>query len=79
MSILHYLAPTINYGPEQINKLPILYGETDKVEKLVNLNILSARYDWDSYETSWAFVAHPLVRPASTVADAFARWEAECN
>lgn len=79
MSILHYLAPTINYGPEQINKLPILYGETDKVEKLVNLNILSARYDWDSFETSWDFVKHPLIRPVSTVADAFAQWEDECN
>ena len=61
MSILFYLAPTINYGPEQINKLPVLYGKKAVVENLVKNNIAFSRSDWDYYETSWDFQRHPLV------------------
>lgn len=61
MSILLYLAPTINYGPEQINKIPVLYGKKAVVENLVKSNIVLSRSDWDSYETSWDFKKHPLI------------------
>ena len=93
MSILHYLAPTINYGPEQINKLPILYSEKDKVEKLVNLNILLSRYDWDAFETSWNFKRNPMTVNSHTVVfgeeykdklfthldDHYRAWKKECE
>lgn len=42
-------------------------------------NIDVSKTDWDSFETSWDFKRHPLVRGVSTVAEAFAAWEAECN
>lgn len=42
-------------------------------------NIDVSKTDWDSFETSWDFKRHPLVRGAATVAEAFAVWEAECN
>lgn len=35
--------------------------------------------DWDSFETSWDFTRHPLVRGAATVAEAYAAWAAECE
>lgn len=38
-----------------------------------------SKNEWDAYEFSWDFPQHPLKRPVSTVADAFAQWEAECN
>lgn len=61
MNILLYLAPTINYGPEQINRIPVLYGEKAAVENLVKNNVDSSRFDWDSCETSWDFKRHPLI------------------
>ena len=59
--VLSYLAPTINFGPEQIKKVPILINNKDKVENIVKENISLSKSDWDSFETSWDFAAHPLV------------------
>ena len=61
MSMLSYLAPTINYGPEQINKLPVLTKNKEPVEELTKENIDLSKEDWDTYETSWDFKRHPLV------------------
>lgn len=79
MEILGYLAPTINYGPEQINRIPIVYSNEDDVKQLTKKNILLSRIDWDSYETSWDFQCHPLRRKTSTIAEAFAQWKKECD
>lgn len=61
MSMLTYLAPTINYGPEQINKLPILVDNKHLVDNISKDNIKLSQYDWDSYEASWDFKRNPLV------------------
>ena len=59
-SILEFLAPTLNYGPEQISKIPQLVDRKGDVEGIVSQNISLSRSDWDSYETSWDFQRHPL-------------------
>ena len=53
MSMLAYLAPTINYGPEQINKLPVLTERKNTVDNLSKDNVKLSQQDWDSCETSW--------------------------
>ena len=35
--------------------------------------------DWDSFETSWDFKHHPLLRKVPTIAEAFEQWQAECD
>lgn len=80
MEFLMCLAPTINYGPEQIDKIPILTDKKDDVENIVHENIIHSRSDWDSYETSWGFARHPLlVRLAATLAAAYEQYKAETN
>ena len=79
MAILAYIAPTINYGPEQINKIPIIVERLDEVTSLVEENIALSRADWDSFETSWDFKKHPLIRGVGSVEEAFAQWQAECS
>ena len=79
MEILGYLAPTINYGPEQINRIPIVYSNEDEVNQLTKWNILLSQTDWDSFETSWDFQRHPLLRKVPTIAEAFDQWQAECD
>ena len=61
MSMLAYLAPTVNYGPEQINKLPVLTERKNTVDNLSKDNVKLSQQDWDSYETSWDFKRNPLV------------------
>ena len=46
---------------------------------MVEYNIIISKTDWDSFETSWDFKRHPLVRGAATVAEAYAAWAAECE
>ena len=72
MGIMAYLAPTINYGPEQIKKLPIIIEEQSQVEALVNHNIQLSQEDWDSVESSWDFAEHPMVRLSKDLWDATA-------
>ncbi len=79
--MIKVLNPTINTGSGTVGKLPIIVCETaiSEVSMCVYKNVDLAKNAWDSEECSWDFAKNPLVRPVSTVSDAFAQWEAECN
>lgn len=64
---LKVFSETIHYETGNIAKLPMLLDKIHKKEivRLVNENIDLARADWDSFETSWDFTRHPLVRCAA--------------
>ncbi|MCB5288361.1 MAG: BREX-1 system adenine-specific DNA-methyltransferase PglX, partial [Candidatus Cloacimonetes bacterium] len=55
--------PTINNSIVDVLLLPVIIDEENKsqIEYLVNENIVLARQDWDSFETSWDFKKHPLL------------------
>lgn len=71
--------PTLNFQVGNLKNVPLIIRDKDTVDNLVNQCIQLSRIDWDSFETSWDFTRHPLVRGVATVADAFAAWEAECD
>jgi len=83
----HYIKatnPTINLLATDISNLPLLGINDDnnckKVNDIVDACVGIAKSDWDSFETSWDFRLHPLVRVGvSTVAEAYAQWAAECD
>ena len=78
--VLSYLAPTINFGPEQIKKVPILIYNKDNVENIVKQNISFSKSDWDSFETSWDFTIHPLLfTKHELLADAYASYKQIAN
>ena len=58
--------------------VPIL-NTTQKeiIDGLSKRNVDMSRYDWDSFETSWDFQHHPLLRKVPTIAEAFDQWQAE--
>lgn len=64
--LIALLNPTLNVTPMVIKKLP--YTESELafiIEKVVIGNIDICKTDWDSFETSWDFTQHPLIRCAS--------------
>lgn len=63
-SILEVVSPTLNYEAGHIASLPIIREANQilKVNRLVENNIEIARCDWNSFETSWDFKEHPLIR-----------------
>lgn len=72
--VLKILAPTINYQAGDIGRLPILttYFAKPNISSLTCDNIKLSQNDWDSFETSWDFETHPLVRWSKNLLDATA-------
>ena len=61
--ILAIISPTINYTPSDIKKIPFnMPIETDQIRNISKENITISKNDWDSFETSWEFSAHPLLK-----------------
>lgn len=78
-AVFNLINPTLNYTQGTIAALPIIVDHKNLVDELVISNMTISHSDWDSFETSWDFQHHPLIRLASTVADAFTQWKTECN
>lgn len=82
MKVLEIIAPTLNYQCGDIANIPVIIDEVHRaeIESLAQENISISRADWDSYETSWDFVRHPLLaHPAPTLAAAYEQHRAEAN
>lgn len=62
MDLLYVLAPSMNYGPTQIKKIPLIqpYSLISPIETITETNISISKLDWDSHETSWDFLRNPL-------------------
>ena len=75
-NILMMISPTLGFESGYINKIPVIINSDSKlwVIKLAQVNILISKIDWDSFETSWDFQQHPLIRCAS-----FSRQEMETD
>lgn len=74
------IQPTLNNQPGTIGSLPlIIAGDEDSVTAIVERNINIAKGDWDSFEASWDFLYHPLLCEVSTIAEAFKRWQSDCE
>ncbi|KJS18734.1 MAG: restriction endonuclease [Clostridiaceae bacterium BRH_c20a] len=76
-SFLKAFNPTINFQIGDIKNIPIIQDTVEKVviNDLVKQNVSISKSDWDSFETSWDFPKHPLVRDKSTISSAFDQWE----
>lgn len=78
-SIFPLINPTLNYQPGTIGMLPIkesLAKEIDEqIIEYVKENISIAKVEWDSFETSWDFDKHPIMKfPSSKIDKAFEHW-----
>ncbi|MBQ9753456.1 MAG: BREX-1 system adenine-specific DNA-methyltransferase PglX [Lentisphaeria bacterium] len=84
-AIAGVISPTMNYEVGHIASLPVIIDDAQKqkIIGLVEKNIALAKADWDSFETSWEFVRHPLaVVPcanAALISEKFEIWKNECE
>lgn len=89
---LEIMNPTINYPPGTIANIPIRY--LDEKKELIRAkskeNIEFSKADWDSFETSWDFKRHPLIKAITKypsmmergniyLAECYDIWAAECE
>ena len=80
-SITQILNPTINMNAGDVAKVPIIISDEKEptIQILVETVKNSSKHDWDSYETSWDFKRHPLLRPVFRLSDAYTAWKSECE
>jgi len=77
---MQVVSPTLDYNPGPVGRGAVIFEEGhDDIYILVKENIELSKYDWDSFETSWDFLYHPLLRHVSMLSEAFEQWESECN
>lgn len=60
-SLCDAINPTINFKPGNYYSLPYIDERTKEIGEIVENCIELSKKDWDSFETSWDFLAHPLV------------------
>lgn len=71
--------PTIHFEVGRVAELPVLVDYEKNVIEIVESCISLSKGDWDSFETSWDFQHHPLLRKFSTISEAFDQWQNECD
>ncbi len=79
LEYLSMLSPTLNLQVGDVKSIPLVDTDRDNIEKMVQDNIDISKEDWDSFETSWDFQHHSLLRKVSTISEAFDQWQNECE
>ncbi|MFE8698276.1 BREX-1 system adenine-specific DNA-methyltransferase PglX [Cytobacillus sp. FJAT-53684] len=77
---LNLINPTLNFQKGNIESLPIIESPLleEKIEESVSENIAISKNDWDSFESSWDFTIHPLLKHkigTSTIEESFYCWK----
>ena len=79
LEYLSMLSPTLNLQVVDVKSIPLVDADRDNIEKMVQDNIDISKEDRDSFETSWDFQHHSLLRKVSTISEAFDQWQNECE
>lgn len=73
------MSPTMHYTCGTLVNVPFANTDintNDFTKKCIHIS----KEDWDSFETSWDFAIHPLIKShTSTIKEAFDLWNKECN
>ena len=72
------LNPTLHFKLNDYAKIPLRFEKSicNVVENKVTCCIDFSKQDWDSYENSWDFQTHPLIRQSDTM---YLSWENKGN
>ena len=80
--VFKMLNPTINLQVGDFKNFPVLMVQDNQQNSIVSQAqecVLLSKNDWDSFETSWDFQRHPLIRKTATIKEAFSQWQQECD
>lgn len=79
-SLLKILSPSMGFESGYLRKLPLIESDSlDSIVECVKHCIDGSNAEWDSFEISWDFKKHPLLRNVSTISEAFTQWQSECD
>lgn len=67
-----FLNPTIHVQPRDVLNLPLIKKDDEEIVQFVKTCVQISKVDWDSFETSWDFKVHPLIKLSINIWDATA-------
>lgn len=71
--ILQILSPSMGFESGYLRKLPLVISEKQSnIIRIVNECVRESKEDWDSFETSWDFDQHPMIKLSKELWDATA-------
>lgn len=77
---------TLSVTASNVNSIPLILldDQKSKINKLVNQCIKISSKEWDSFETSWDFRVHPLLKlldkdAQHSIKSVFLIWQTECE
>ncbi|MBD5638193.1 BREX-1 system adenine-specific DNA-methyltransferase PglX [Clostridium botulinum] len=83
---LKILSPTLDFNVGPISNIPIIKNDCnlETIKEIVQILIKNSRSEWDSFETSWDFKVHPLLKlldkgQQHSLSAIFRIWETECE
>jgi type II restriction/modification system DNA methylase subunit YeeA len=72
------LNPTLNFQPGNVASIPIIENESSNqriINQIVIDNIALSKFEWDSFETSWDFLRHPLlIHKSDNLRTSYIKW-----
>ncbi|WP_305734453.1 BREX-1 system adenine-specific DNA-methyltransferase PglX [uncultured Phocaeicola sp.] len=82
--LLKVFNSTIHCQVGDVGKIivPNIESQKKKVSDLAEQNVNFSKVDWDSFETSWDFVGHPLTQGIiedGLIMDKYKDWKTECD
>lgn len=77
-NFLRIINSTISFQAGDLKRVPIAEAEIDVFSRVIDITdnlIVGSKTDWDSFETSWDFEKHPLIKFSSQKFElAFGKW-----
>lgn len=76
--IFDSIIPTLHFDTGYIGLLPLNFYENSKIEIIVENNISISQNDWNSFETSYDFIRHPLLNYEVSIYSGLGDSDKEC-
>jgi hypothetical protein len=89
--LINIVNPTLNTTVNDVLNLPLNFEIDENINNNVKNNIEISKEDWNSFETSWDFIKHPLIEYKSGIGyaddkdwnfrikDAYKSWKSNCD
>ena len=82
--LVSFVSQTLQFEVGHIKSVPYRESDAVVIDNLVDSNINICKKDWDSFEISWDFKVHPLLKSLVKASDfklssSFEVWENECE
>jgi hypothetical protein len=76
--LIKVLNESLNFNAGDIARVPIIFENQNTIIELAQENVVISSTDWNSFETSWDFKRHPLLKSTS-IKISFENWENDCE